>query len=66
MVQRSVYLKESAVKEVADRLEKKDYEKDKALLEIEKEYQQMYDELNNIHKEYETKIEQLIQEKPNK
>ncbi|MFZ0446524.1 MAG: hypothetical protein WAM95_18230 [Bacillus sp. (in: firmicutes)] len=56
--------------------EKKDYEKDKALLDVERDYQQkllsaseeynnrfkeMYEEIHSIRKEYEDKIEKLQQ-----
>ena len=74
-------LKDSHVIELERINEKRDYEKDKALLEMEKEYQQkllqsnegynnkvkqMYDEINHIRKEYEIRTEQLTQEKPTK
>lgn len=59
--------------------EKKNYERDKALLGIEREYQQkllqsneeyiarikdLYEEINALRKEYEGEIEQLKQERP--
>lgn len=74
-------LKDSHSIELERLTEKKDYEKDKALLEVEREYQQkllqsneeytdkiqkLYAEINIIRSEYEQKIEQLKQDKTNK
>ena len=67
-------LKNNHVVELERITEKKDFEKDRALLELEKEYQnklattheehnekikQLYDEMAAIRKEYEAKIEEL-------
>lgn len=71
-------LKANHVNELERLTEKKDFEREKALLEIEREYQQkllqsnegynirikeMYEEINSIRKEYEDKIEKLQQVK---
>lgn len=71
-------LKDHHAIEVERLTEKKDYEKDKALLDLEREYQQkllsaneeytvkiqkMYEEINKVRTEYEQKIEQLKQDK---
>lgn len=72
-------LKDHHAMELERLTEKKDYEKDKALLENERGYQQkllqaneeynnrikqLYDEINSVRKEYEDKIEKLQQAKP--